>query len=157
LAADRFGAKRLFLGSVQAFALGSLLCAMAPNITLLIAFRAIQGFAAGIFMPLNYTILTPAAGPKRVGRLLALMNVPTLLAPICGPILGGWLIDFFGWQWIFLINIPLGVTTVVLAGIVFPKIIRAPHKPSTSLACCCCHPAWRYSSWECRPSRGAAR
>jgi MFS transporter, DHA2 family, multidrug resistance protein len=119
-AADRFGAKRLFMGSVLAFALGSLLCAMAPTITLLIAFRVMQGFAAGIFMPLNYTVLTRAAGPKRVGRLLALMNIPTLLAPICGPILGGWLIDSFGWQWIFLINLPLGVITVVLAAVVFP-------------------------------------
>jgi DHA2 family multidrug resistance protein len=120
-AADRFGAKRLFMGSVLAFTLGSLLCAMAPNITLLIAFRVIQGLACGIFTPLNYTVLTHAAGPRRVGRLLAVMTVPALLAPICGPILGGWLIDSFGWQWIFLINVPLGVTTVVLAAIVFPK------------------------------------
>ena len=120
-AADRFGTKRLFMGSVLAFALGSLLCATAPNITLLIAFRMIQGFACGIFMPLNYIVLTRAAGPRRVGRLLALMMVPMLLGPICGPILGGWLIDSFGWQWLFLVNLPIGVTTVVLAGIVFPK------------------------------------
>jgi MFS transporter, DHA2 family, multidrug resistance protein len=120
-AADRFGAKRLFMGAVLAFTLASLLCAMAPNITLLIAFRVIQGFACGIFMPLNYTVLTRAAGPRRVGRLLALMNIPALLAPICGPILGGWLIDSFGWPSIFLINLPIGVTTVVLAAIVFPK------------------------------------
>jgi MFS transporter, DHA2 family, multidrug resistance protein len=120
-AADRFGAKRLFMGSVLAFTLGSLLCAMAPNITLLIAFRVIQGLACGIFMPLNYTVLTRAAGPRRVGRLLALMNIPALLAPVFGPILGGWLIGSLGWQWIFLINLPLGVTAVVLAAIVFPK------------------------------------
>jgi MFS transporter, DHA2 family, multidrug resistance protein len=120
-AADRFGTKRLFMGSVLAFMLGSLLCATAPNIVLLIAFRVIQGFACGIFIPLNYTILTRAAGPRRVGRLIALMMIPTLLGPICGPILGGWLIDSFGWQWIFLINVPIGVTAVALAGIVFPK------------------------------------
>jgi MFS transporter, DHA2 family, multidrug resistance protein len=120
-AADRFGTKRLFMGSVLAFTLGSLLCATAPNIALLIAFRVIQGLACGIFMPLNYTVLTRAAGPRRVGRLLALMTIPTLLAPIFGPVLGGWLIESFGWQWIFLVNLPIGVTTVVLAGIVFPK------------------------------------
>jgi MFS transporter, DHA2 family, multidrug resistance protein len=120
-AADRFGTKRLFMGSVLAFTLGSLLCATAPNITLLIAFRVIQGFACGIFMPLNYIVLTRAAGPRRVGRLIALMMIPTYLGPICGPILGGWLIDSFGWQWIFLVNLPIGVTAVALAGIVFPK------------------------------------
>jgi MFS transporter, DHA2 family, multidrug resistance protein len=120
-AADRLGTKRLFMGSVLAFTLASLLCATAPNITLLIAFRAIQGFAYGIFMPLNYTILTRAAGPRRVGRLIALMMIPTQLGPICGPILGGWLIDSFGWQWIFLVNLPIGVTAVALAAIVFPK------------------------------------
>jgi MFS transporter, DHA2 family, multidrug resistance protein len=120
-AADRFGTKRLFMGSVLAFMLGSLLCATAPNIVLLIAFRVMQGFACGIFIPLNYTILTRAAGPRRVGRLIALMMIPTLLGPVCGPILGGWLIDSFGWQWIFLINVPIGVTAVALAGIVFPK------------------------------------
>jgi DHA2 family multidrug resistance protein len=120
-AADRFGTKRPFMGSVLAFTLGSLLCAMAPNITLLIAFRVIQGFACGIFGPLNYIVLTRAAGPRRVGRLIALMMIPTYLGVICGPILGGWLIDSFGWQWIFLVNLPIGVTTVVLAGIVFPK------------------------------------
>jgi DHA2 family multidrug resistance protein len=120
-AADRFGTKRLFMGSVLAFTLGSLLCAMAPNIALLIAFRVMQGFACGIFTPLSYTILTRAAGPRRVGRLIALLTIPVLLGPICGPILGGWLIDSFGWQWIFVVNAPIGVTTVVLAGIVFPK------------------------------------
>jgi MFS transporter, DHA2 family, multidrug resistance protein len=120
-AADRFGAKRLFMGSVLAFTLGSLLCATAPTITLLIAFRVIQGFACGIFMPLSYIVLTRAAGPRRVGRLLAIMLLPALLAPICGPILGGWLIDSFGWQWIFLVNLPIGVTAVALAAIVFPK------------------------------------
>jgi EmrB/QacA subfamily drug resistance transporter len=120
-AADRFGTKRLFMGAVLAYTLGSLLCAMAPTITLLIAFRVIQGFACGVFIVLNYTILTSAAGPRRVGRLLAVMTIPALFVTPLGPILGGWLIDFFGWQWIFLINLPIGVTTVVLAAIVFPK------------------------------------
>jgi len=120
-AADRFGTKRLFMGSVLAFTLGSLLCVMAPNITLLIACRVIQGFAYGIFGPLNYIVLTRAAGPRRVGRLIALMLLPAYLGPICGPILGGWLIDSFGWQWIFLVNLPIGVTAAALAGIVFPK------------------------------------
>jgi DHA2 family multidrug resistance protein len=120
-AADRFGTKRLFMGSVLFFTLGSLLCAMAPSITLLIAFRVVQGLGGGMLMPLTFTILTREAGPQRLGRLMAVLGIPMLLGPIGGPILGGWLIDSFRWEWIFLINLPIGLLALVLAAIVFPR------------------------------------
>jgi EmrB/QacA subfamily drug resistance transporter len=118
-AADRFGTKRLFMGSVLAFTLGSLLCALAPNILLLIVFRALQGVGGGMLMPLGFMILTREAGPARLGRLMSILSIPMLLAPICGPILGGWLIDTSSWRWIFLINLPIGIVTIVLAAVVF--------------------------------------
>ncbi len=120
-AADRFGTKRLFMGSVLAFTLGSLLCALAPNILLLIVFRAVQGIGGGMLLPLGFTILAREAGPGRLGRLMSILSIPMLLAPICGPILGGWLIDTAGWRWIFLINLPIGLVTTALAAIVFRK------------------------------------
>ncbi len=120
-AADRFGTKRLFMGSVLAFALGSLLCALAANIVQLIAFRVIQGIGGGMLLPLGFMILTREAGPRRLGRLMSILSIPMLLAPIGGPILGGWLIDTSSWRWIFLINLPLGLVTIVLAAIVFPR------------------------------------
>lgn len=120
-AADRVGTKRLFMGSVLAFTTGSLLCAMAPNITLLIAFRVLEGLGGGMLLPLKFTILTREGGPRRIGRLLAALGVPSLLGPIGGPVLGGWLIGTFDWQWIFLINVPIGIAAFVFAGIVFPK------------------------------------
>ena len=120
-AADRFGAGRLFMGSVLAFTLGSLLCALAPNITLLIAFRVLQGLGGGMLTPLNFIILTRAAGPKRLGRLMAMLGIATTLGPMGGPILSGWLIDSYGWQWIFLINIPIGALAITLAAVVFTK------------------------------------
>ncbi len=120
-AADRFGTKRLFMGSVLFFTIGSLLCAMAPNVTLLVAFRVIQGLGGGMLMPLTFTILTREAGPRRLGRLMAVLGIPMLLGPIGGPILGGWLIDSHSWQWIFLINLPIGLLALVLASIVFRK------------------------------------
>ncbi len=120
-AADRFGTKRLFIGSVLWFTLGSLLCAMASNITALIAFRVIQGLGGGMLMPLTFIILTREAGPRRLGRLMAVLGIPMLLGPICGPVLGGWLIDAYSWQWIFRINLPLGVIVLFLAAVVFPK------------------------------------
>jgi EmrB/QacA subfamily drug resistance transporter len=120
-AANRFGTRRLFMGSVLAFTCGSLLCAMAPNITLLIAFRVVQGLGSGMLMPLAFTILTRAAGPKRLGRLMAVLGIATLLGPMGGPILSGWLIGSFGWEWIFLINIPIGALALTLAAVIFKR------------------------------------
>lgn len=119
-AANRFGTKRLALGSELLFSLGSLLCAEASNLTLLVTFRALQGLGGGILLPLTFTILTREAGPGRLARALAIGGVPMFIAPICGPILGGWLIGSFGWQWIFLVNVPIGLITFVLAGLVLP-------------------------------------
>ncbi|VBA43744.1 putative transport protein HsrA [Mycobacterium innocens] len=125
-AADRFGTKRLWMGSILAFTLGSLLCALAPNILALIAFRVIQGIGGGMLMPLGFTILTRVAGPKRLGRMMAVLGIPMLLGPICGPILGGWLIGAFSWPWIFLVNLPIGLVAFTLAALVFPKDQPAP-------------------------------
>ncbi|MBO0852787.1 MAG: DHA2 family efflux MFS transporter permease subunit [Nocardia sp.] len=119
-AADRFGTKRLYLLALTLFVIGSLLCATAWNIETLIAFRVLQGLGGGMLMPLGMTIMTHAAGPQRVGRVMAILGVPMLLGPILGPILGGWLIGF-SWHWIFLINLPVGVVGWVLAYIVLPK------------------------------------
>lgn len=125
-AADRFGTKRLFIGSVLVFMLGSLLCAISPTIMLLIVFRVVQGIGGGMLMPLSFVILTREAGPKRVGRLMAIGGIPILLGPIGGPILGGWLVGAYGWEWIFLINLPIGLVAIVLAAITFPKDRPAP-------------------------------
>ena len=120
-ASDRFGTKRLFLGAVLWFTLASLLCSMASNITELIAFRVIQGLGGGILVPLTLIILTREAGPRRLGRLMAVLGIPMLLGPMCGPVLGGWLIGAYGWPWIFRINLPLGVIVLILAALLFPR------------------------------------
>jgi EmrB/QacA subfamily drug resistance transporter len=120
-ASDRFGTKRLFMGAALWFTLASLLCSMASNITQLIAFRVIQGFGGGMLVPLTLIILTREAGPRRLGRLMAVLGIPMLLAPMCGPVLGGWLISAYGWQWIFRINLPVGVILIVLAALIFPR------------------------------------
>jgi EmrB/QacA subfamily drug resistance transporter len=120
-AADRFGTKRLFMSSVLAFTLGSLLCAVAANIMQLIIFRVVQGIGGGSLLPLSFMILTREAGPRRLGRLMSILSIPMLLAPIGGPILGGWLIGTSSWRWIFLINLPFGLATIALAAIVFAK------------------------------------
>ncbi|OBI81546.1 DHA2 family efflux MFS transporter permease subunit [Mycobacterium asiaticum] len=125
-AADRYGTKRLWMGSVLAFMAGSLLCAVAPTILLLNVFRAVQGMCGGMLMPLGFMILTRVAGPKRLGRLMSVLGIPMLLGPIGGPIVGGWLISAYSWPWIFLINLPIGLCAFLLALVVFPKDEPAP-------------------------------
>ncbi|MDQ2848956.1 MAG: DHA2 family efflux MFS transporter permease subunit [Actinomycetota bacterium] len=120
-AADRFGTKRLYMLSILLFVLGSVLCATAWDIGPLIAFRAIQGLGGGMLMPLGMTILTRAAGPERVGRVMAVLGIPMMLGPIGGPILGGWLITAVSWHWIFLINVPIGIVGLVYARMALPK------------------------------------
>jgi EmrB/QacA subfamily drug resistance transporter len=126
-AADRFGTKRLYLTSITLFVLGSALSGMAWSEHSLIAFRVLQGFGGGMLMPAGMTILTQAAGPHRVGRVMAVIGVPMLLGPIFGPILGGWLVDDFSWRWIFFINLPIGVLALTLAMRVLPRDVPEPH------------------------------
>ncbi len=125
-AADRFGTKRLYLLAIFLFTLGSALCATATSINMLIGFRVLQGLGGGMLMPLGMTIMTRAAGPERIGRVMAVLGVPMLLGPIFGPILGGWLIDVASWHWIFLINLPIGAAALVYAAVVLPSDSPTP-------------------------------
>ncbi len=125
-AADRFGTKRLYLAAIGLFTLGSALCAAAQSIEMLITFRVLQGLGGGMLMPLGMTIMTRAAGPHRMGRLMAVLGIPMLLGPIMGPILGGWLIEHASWHWIFLINLPLGVGAMIYAWFILEKDAPQP-------------------------------
>lgn len=125
-AADRFGTKRLYILAVVLFTAGSVLCASASSIGMLISFRVLQGLGGGMLMPLGMTIMTRAAGPARMGRLMAILGVPMLLGPILGPILGGWLIENASWHWIFLINVPIGLIACIYAFFALPRDAPAP-------------------------------
>jgi EmrB/QacA subfamily drug resistance transporter len=120
-AADRFGTKRLYMLALLLFTLGSALCATADSIQQLVAYRVLQGLGGGMLMPLGMTIMTRAAGPARIGRLMAVLGIPMLLGPIAGPILGGWLIEVASWHWVFLINVPIGAVALLYALFALPK------------------------------------
>ena len=120
-AADRFGTKRIYMSSLVLFTLGSVLSGLAWSAGSLIFFRVLQGFGGGMIMPAVMTILTKKAGPHRMGRVMGVLGVPMLIAPILGPILGGWLVDNASWRWIFFINVPIGIVAFILALIVLDR------------------------------------
>ncbi|MBO0881104.1 MAG: DHA2 family efflux MFS transporter permease subunit [Mycobacterium sp.] len=128
-AINRFGARRLVVGSVLLFALGSVLCAIAASITLLIGARVVQGIGCGLLVPTTLTVLVRAAGSTRLGRVMSLSGIPLLMGAILGLVLGGWLIEALGWQWIFLINVPLGVLAALLAALTLPNHISGEDEP----------------------------
>ena len=113
--ADQFGRKRFFVIGLAVFTVGSALCAAAWSIEWLMAFRAIQGVGAGILAPLGFAITVLVFPPEQRGRGLALIAVVALVSSAFGPVLGGVLIEWASWHWIFLINIPFGILGVVLA------------------------------------------
>jgi EmrB/QacA subfamily drug resistance transporter len=114
-AADRFGTKRIYMTSLVLFTLGSAASGLSWSADSMIVFRILQGVGGGMIMPAVMTILTKKAGPHRMGRVMGVLGVPMLLAPILGPILGGWLVDDVSWRWIFFINLPIGVVAFILA------------------------------------------
>jgi EmrB/QacA subfamily drug resistance transporter len=119
--ADRFGTKRLYMISVALFMAGSALSGLAWSAGSIIFFRVLQGLGGGMIMPAGMTILTRAAGPSRIGRVMSIIGVPMLLGPIIGPILGGWLVADVSWRWIFFINVPIGVVALILALRILPR------------------------------------
>ena len=113
--AERFGARRMWLVALTVFMAGSALCGTAWSAGSLIAFRAAQGIGGGMIVPLGIMMLARAAGPDRRGRVMAIAAVPSQLAPIAGPLLGGLVVDAAGWRWIFFLNLPVGLLALLLS------------------------------------------
>jgi EmrB/QacA subfamily drug resistance transporter len=114
-AARRFGSRRLYLIALVAFTIGSALCGLAWSAGSLVAFRVLQGIGGGMLMPIGQMVLVKAAGPRNLPRVMAAIGVPIILAPVFGPTIGGLLLEHAGWQWIFLVNVPVGILAVTAA------------------------------------------
>jgi EmrB/QacA subfamily drug resistance transporter len=120
-AARRFGAKRVYMTSLVLFTAGSALCAVAASTTSLVLFRVMQGAGGGMIMPVGQLIMAQVAGPKRMGRVMGIVSMPAMLAPILGPVVGGAILENLHWSWIFLVNVPIGVVALLLAWRMLPK------------------------------------
>src|ERR1700759_1381656 len=119
-AARRIGVKRLYLLSLLVFTIGSALCGMSWSAGSLIAFRVLQGVGGGMIVPVGQMIVVRGAGKENLGRVMGVLSTPTILAPIFGPTIGGILLQSFGWQWIFLINVPIGVIALYFGKRILP-------------------------------------
>ncbi|HWD84470.1 MAG TPA: DHA2 family efflux MFS transporter permease subunit [Solirubrobacteraceae bacterium] len=125
-AARRVGAKRVYLTSLVLFTLGSALCGLATSPSELIIFRVLQGLGGGMILPIGQLIMAEAAGPKRMGRVMSIVAVPAMLAPILGPTIGGLIVQNISWRWIFYVNVPIGVIAVLAAMRTLPSVKPAP-------------------------------
>src|SRR5690242_6623514 len=114
-AVDRFGARNSWVAALLFFISGSILCGLAWSSTSLIAFRVLQGVGGGMLLPLAQTILAQAAGPRRLGRVMAAVGVPAMLGPVLGPVLGGVIVTNSTWRLMFYLNVPVCLAAVLLA------------------------------------------
>src|SRR6202165_3372959 len=112
--ANHFGRKRLLMASVTGFTASSFLCGAAPSLPLLVIFRVIQGLCGGALQPLSQAVLLEAFPPEGRGKAMGFWGLGIVVAPILGPVLGGWLTDSYSWRWVFYINIPVGITSLIM-------------------------------------------
>jgi len=113
-AARRFGARQVYLSSLVLFTAGSALCGLSNTTATLVLCRVLQGAGGGMIMPVAQLIMAQVAGPKRMGRVMGVVSMPAMLAPILGPVIGGVILEHLHWSWIFFVNVPIGLLAFVL-------------------------------------------
>jgi DHA2 family multidrug resistance protein len=112
--ASRFGRKNLLLLSTTGFTVTSFLCGVAPNLESLVVFRILQGATGGALQPLSQAVLLESFPPHERGKAMAFWGLGIVVAPILGPVFGGWLTDTYSWRWVFYINLPFGIASIVM-------------------------------------------
>src|SRR6187549_961055 len=109
-----FGRKRLLMLAVSGFTLSSFLCGIAPSLGFLVVLRLLQGLTGGVLQPMSQAIMLEAFPVEQRGKGMAFWGLGIVVAPILGPVLGGWLTDNYSWRWVFYINIPIGIASIVM-------------------------------------------
>ncbi len=124
--ANYIGRKRLLISAVIGFTMASFLCGLAPSLPVLVIFRIIQGATGGVLQPVSQAVLLEAFPPEDRGKAMAFWGLGIVVAPMLGPVIGGWLTDNYSWRWVFYINIPVGIASVVMSSMYLfdPPYIR---------------------------------
>lgn len=119
--AQRVGPRRLYLASVVLFVIASMLCGIATSLEEMVAFRVLQGAAGAFLTPLGQTVLLDINPPENHGKAMALYGMGVMIGPILGPIIGGWLTEYYSWRWSFYINLPIGIAALALLWALLPR------------------------------------
>jgi EmrB/QacA subfamily drug resistance transporter len=119
--ADRLGARRVYVWSIGVFTVMSVACGFSTSIGELVVFRVLQGIAGALTMPVGQMILVRAAGRQRIARVMGTTSIPVVMAPVFGPVIGGLLVEHLGWQWIFFVNVPIGLAAIPLSLWLLPR------------------------------------
>ncbi len=119
--ADRFGTRRVFMSAIALFVAGSVLCALAPTLALLVAARVVQGLGGALLLPVGRLAVLRAFPREEFIHAMSLVAIPGLVGPLIGPTLGGWLVEFASWHWIFWVNVPVGVLGLAAARRFMPR------------------------------------
>src|SRR2546429_9116970 len=112
--ANYFGRKRLLMSAVVGFTSASFFCGFAPSLAWLVAFRIVQGLTGGVLQPVSQAVMLEAFPPAQQGKAMGVWGLGIVVAPMLGPVLGGWLTDNYSWRWIFYVNIPVGGLAILL-------------------------------------------
>lgn len=118
---QRFDGKKVYMSSMGLFLLGSLFCGLAWDMPSLIAFRVLQGFASGIIIPTLTTLIVQVAGNDNLGRVMSVVGIPIVFAPIIGPVIGGLILQYLSWQWLFFVNLPVGLLALLMVQWKLPR------------------------------------
>lgn len=137
--ADRFGARNVFIGSVVIFTVASILCALSTTMEMLVAMRFLQGVGGALMAPVGRLILLRTVPKSELVRAMAWVLTPAMIAPIVGPLLGGFFVTYLSWNWIFYLNLPIGLLGIVLAWIYVPAADTAqPDRPFDRIGALLC-------------------
>ena len=128
-AADRFGAKRVFISAIAVFMAGSLICAIANSVQAFVLARFLQGMGGSMTVPVGRAILLRSTKKSELVSAMAMFTIPGVIGPLVGPPVGGFITTYFRWEWIFLINLPIGVIGILLSAIFLPHIESDPPPP----------------------------
>src|ERR1043166_1095979 len=132
--ANYFGRKRLLMSAVVGFTASSFMCGFAPNLAWLVLFRIIQGLTGGVLQPVSQAVMLEAFPPAQRGKAMGFWGLGIVVAPMLGPVLGGWLTDNYSWRWIFYVNIPVGIASIIMTKLFIfdpPYIRRTTAKVDT--------------------------